>query len=522
MTAELPSLTRRAALGGGAALLGAGGLRAAPAGDPVVTCRAGRFAGARTAGVAAYRGIRYGQAARFRAAEPVAPSVETMRAAEPAPACPQRGKRHPQSEACLALNIWSSALDMTARLPVLVYIHGGGYAYGSANDAITDGQALAARGELVVVTVNHRLNLFGYLYLARLDPRFPDSGNAGQLDLILALKWVRDNIAAFGGDPQRVTLAGQSGGGAKIATLMAMPAARGLFHRALTMSGQQVTVSGPIKATRRAQACLTQLGLGERDAASLTELPAERLLDALDAADPVERSAVYMGPVLDGKWLTRHPFWPDAHPAGRDVPLMLGGTRDETREFSDPLSPAKRGLTRGALPDRIAVELPVDLSPEAVVQAYRSHMPQATPADIFYAATTDGRSWRPQLIEAEARDRAGVPAYVYQLDFASPTKPERGAFHGIDIALLFGTFDAPDAWTGAGTDARRLSRLFQDRVIAFARTGRPDRRGLARWPAYRLPRRTTMIFDTTSRTVDGPRAWQRALFAIAPYTQPGS
>jgi para-nitrobenzyl esterase len=516
MIAAVPALTRRAALGGGVALLGASALRAGAGGDPVVTCRAGRFAGTRSAGVAAFRGIRYGRAARFRAPEPVAPTPATIDALAPAAACPQHGKRHPQSEDCLALNIWSPALHPEARLPVLVYVHGGGYAYGSANDAITDGQALAARGALVVVTVNHRLNLFGYLYLARLDRRFGDSGNAGQLDLILALAWVRDNIAAFGGDPRCVTLAGQSGGGAKIATLMAMPAARGLFHRALTMSGQQVTISGPVHATHRARACLAQLGIAERDVARLAELPPERLLDALDADDPVERSKVYMGPVLDGTWLTRHPFWPDAHPAGREVPLMLGGTRDETRDFTDPASPALRDLSWAELPDRIAAELPVDLSPEAVVRAYRAHMPTATPADIFYAATTDGRSWRPQLIEAEARDKAGCPAYVYQLDFASPTLPERGAFHGIDIALLFGTLDAPDAWTGTGAEARRLSRLFQDRVIAFAQSGVP------RWPPYRLPRRTTMIFDTASRTVDNPRAWQRALFAVAPYTQPGS
>ncbi|MES2043220.1 MAG: carboxylesterase family protein [Pseudomonadota bacterium] len=516
MIAAVPALTRRAALSGGVALLGASALRAGAGGDPIVTCRAGRFAGTRSAGVAAFRGIRYGRAARFRAPEPVAPTPATIDAVAPAPACPQHGKRHPQAEDCLALNIWSPALHPEARLPVLVYIHGGGYAYGSANDAITDGHVLAARGALVVVTVNHRLNLFGYLYLARLDPRFADSGNAGQLDLILALTWVRDNIAAFGGDPRRVTLAGQSGGGAKIATLMAMPAARGLFHRALTMSGQQVTVSGPLHATRRARACLTHLGIAERDVARLAELSPERLLDALDADDPVERSKVYMGPVLDGTWLARHPFWPDAHPAGRDVPLMLGGTRDETRDFSDPASPAMRDLSWADLPDRIAAELPVDLSPEAVVRAYRAHMPAATPADIFYAATTDGRSWRPQLIEAEARDRAGCPAYVYQLDFASPTMPERGAFHGIDIALLFGTLDAPDAWTGTGTDARRLSRLFQDRVTAFAQTGLPG------WPPYRLPHRMTMIFDTASHTMDNPRAWQRALFAVAPYTQPGS
>ena len=513
--------TRRTMLAG-AVLLGAPSLCAAPAADPVVACRAGRFVGERRDGVASFRGIRYGYAPRFRAPVAAAPAHDMVRAVEPGPACPQRGKRHPQSEDCLSLNVWTPQADAWTRRPVMVWIHGGGYAYGSANDAITDGQRLAAAGDVVVVTVNHRLNALGYLYLARLNPRFADSGNAGQLDLILALRWVRDNIAAFGGDPTRVTLFGQSGGGAKIATLMAMPAARGLFHRAITMSGQQVTVAGPVHATMRARAYLAKLELGDAETDRLLDLPVERLVEALDAQDPIERSAIYMGPVLDGRWLASHPFWPEANPNGLDVALMLGGTHDETRDFFDPASAAMRDLDWDTLPNRIAAELPVDLLPEAIVRAYRVHMPAASPAELFYAATTDGRSWRPQLIEAEARARAGRPAFVYQIDFASPVRPERRAFHGIDIALVFGTFEAPDAWTGTGPAARTLSRLMQERFVGFARSGNPNRPGLPRWPAYETVRRETMIFDRSSRIERDPRSWQRALFAAAPYVQPGA
>ncbi|MBW8810724.1 MAG: carboxylesterase/lipase family protein, partial [Lysobacter sp.] len=422
-------------IAGGAALLATGAVGAT--GDPIVTCRAGRFLGRRRDCVASFRGIRYGLAKRFEAPVAAPLARETVRATEPGPACPQRGKRRPQAEDCLFLNLWTPAPDARARLPVMVWIHGGGYAYGSAKDPITDGNALAAAGDIVVVSVNHRLNALGYLYLARLDAAFPDSGNAGQLDLVLALQWVRDNIAAFGGDPTRVTLIGQSGGGAKIATLMATPAARGLFRRAITMSGQQVTVSGPIHATRRASAYLARLGIKDAEARRLLDQPVEKLIEALDADDPLEHSAIYFGPVLDGRSLARHPFWPDAHPSGLGVDLMLGGTRDETRDFSDPASPEMRGLSWDALPGRVAAELPVDLLPEAVVRAYRARMPAALPADIFYAATTDGRSWRPQVIEAEARARAGRPAFVYQVDFQSPTRPDRGAFHGIDIGLVF-------------------------------------------------------------------------------------
>ena len=509
--------TRRAVLAGAMAFAGTPAARASTP-DVSVTCRAGRFTGERRGDVSAFRGIRYGRADRFRAPVAEPPGREPVRAVAFGPACPQRGKRRPQGEDCLTLNVWTA--DTRARLPVLVWIHGGAYAFGSASDPVTDGEVLAARGDVVVVSVNHRLNLFGYLYLARLDARFPDSGNAGQLDLILALRWVRDNIAAFGGDPLRVTLIGQSGGGAKIATLMAMPAARGLFHRAVTMSGQQVTVSGPIRATRRTRALLAKLGVTQ--AADLLALAPERLLEGLDATDPFEASPLYMGPVLDGRSLERHPFWPNAHPLSRDIPLMLGGTRDETREFFDPASAEIQALDWAALPDRIAAELPVDILPEAVVAAYRQHSPSASPADIFYAATTDGRSWRPQLIEAEARARAGVPAYVYQVDFPSPTRPGRGAFHGIDIALVFGTLDAADAGTGTGPDARALSRTMQDRIIAFAATGTPDVPGQMKWPAYTLENRATMIFDRRSRVERDPRRWQRELFAPVPYTQPGS
>jgi len=514
-----PSPTRRAIIAGSAALLATGAARAA--GDPLVACRAGRFIGERRDGVAAFRGIRYGQAQRFRApmAEPVA--REVVRATEAGPACPQRGKRRPQAEDCLFLNVWTPRPNAGARLPVLVWVHGGGYAYGSANDPITDGRALAAAGDVVVVTVNHRLNALGYLYLARLDPDFADSGNAGQLDLVLALAWVRDNIAAFGGDPARVTMIGQSGGGAKITTLMAMPAARGLFRRAITMSGQQVTVSGPVHATRRARAYLARLGIADAPR-HLLDQPVEKLIEALDADDPIERSPIYFGPVLDGRSLTHHPYWPEAHPYGLGIDLMLGATRDETRDFSDPASPEMRGLRWDALPDRIAAELPVDAPPEAIVRAYRAHLPAASPADIFYAATTDGRSWRPQLIEAEARARAGRPAFVYQVDFQSPTNPDRGAFHGIDIGLVFGTFDAPYAWTGNGPPTRALSRLMQQRFVAFARTGNPNPPGLPPWPVYDERRRATMIFDVASRVENDPRRWQRELFAPYPYTQPGS
>ena len=352
-------LSRRAAIGAGAATLLAAGVRAqAPA---VVRAPAGDFVGTTHAGVHAFRGIRYGRADRFRAPTPVAQPGQTLRAEAFGPVCPQKGSYGPQSEDCLFLNVWTAEPRRGANRPVMLYIHGGAYANGSVTDPLNDGQALAARGDVVVVTVNHRLNAFGYLYLARLDPRFPDSGNAGQLDLILALRWVRDNIASFGGDPARVMVFGQSGGGAKIATMMAMPAASGLFHRAATMSGQQVTASGPLNATARAKAYLAKLGGG------VATLPTARLVDALDATDPILGGGVYFGPVLDMRWLTRHPFWPDAAPQGLRIPMLLGNTHDETRAFIGLDSAKVRGLTWDNLAERMAPELRIDILPEWVV-----------------------------------------------------------------------------------------------------------------------------------------------------------
>ncbi|MEP7004670.1 MAG: carboxylesterase family protein, partial [Sphingomonas bacterium] len=227
-------LSRRGVISGGAALILAGSVRAAP--PAFVRAPSGNFVPTPEGKVLAFRGIRYGRAERFQPPRAESRAGETVSAQSFGPVAPQKDDRYGAgSEDCLFLNIWTADAHPAAKKPVMVYIHGGAYANGSSTDPLNDGRALAARGDVVVVTVNHRLNVFGYLYLARLDPRFADSGNAGQLDLILALQWVRDNIAAFGGDPSRVMVFGQSGGGAKIATMMGMPAAKGLFHRAATM-----------------------------------------------------------------------------------------------------------------------------------------------------------------------------------------------------------------------------------------------------------------------------------------------
>jgi para-nitrobenzyl esterase len=508
-------VSRRAVLGGSAALLAAPALGAR--GDP----RVGRHIGIREGPVLAFRGIRYGRAARF--ARPVAEpwTGPPIRADRFGPNAPQRGADGKSaSEDCLFLNVWTPQADPRARRAVMVYFHGGAYTTGTSTDPLTRGGRLAAQGDVVVVTVNHRLNALGYCWLKPFGAAFADSGNLGQLDLILALQWVRDHIADFGGDPGRVMVFGQSGGGAKIATLMAMPAANGLFHAAATMSGQQVVASGPAHALARTRSFLAALKLADDDVEALRTLPIERLVEGLGAEDPIMGGPVYFGPVLDMTNLPRHPFWPDAAPQSLHIPMILGNTRDETRAFINPRGPKLARLAWDNLARRIAPEIKIDLDPHWVVAQYRARFPDWSPERVFYAATTAGRSWPGQVIEADARAAAGARAtWVYQLDRPSPVDPLRGAAHTDDLPYVFGTLDAPGSFSGTDAAARATRDEMMAAFAGLAKSGRP---GLEHWAPYALPARATLVIDTEIRMVDDPRGWERALWATAPYVQPGS
>lgn len=472
-----------------------------------VSCAAGHFRGAVSAEpipVARFVGIAYGsapQARRFREAERPPRANELVDATEFRQACAQPGRSlRETTEDCLSLNIWTplDALQTGEKRAVMVYIHGGAYTSGSATDPVHDGRFLAAQEQVVVVSVNHRLNVLGYLYLDSVFPELAGSGNRGQTDLVLALQWIQDNIRSFGGDPQCVTVFGQSGGGAKIATLMAMPAARGLFHRAITMSGQQVTASGPSNAGMRTKAFLQTLSGDPRDASL------EALMSALRSTpDPVLGGSLYMGPVLDMHTLFRHPFWPNAPEQSAGIPMMLGNTISETRAFYDPQGSVLKGLTFENLASRIEREIKVDLLPAWIVAQFRARYPQETPISLFHRIVTASRSWRGQVTEAEARARARHPVYVYQLNF-------RDAKHTDDIALCLGTHLSEDPEVVAVS--RRLMRHFAD----FARSGRPG------WPEYDLAFRQTLVIDTQDQVVSDPRRWERELFGVVPYIQPGS
>jgi para-nitrobenzyl esterase len=492
---------------------------------PVVEIRSGRVRGVVDGGIHVFRGLPFGADTGPRRFLPPArePPWRGVRDALAfGPAAPQFGALGPGSEDCLVLNVSTPGLD-AARRPVLVYIHGGGYATGSGGDPQYDAVRLCRRGDVVVVTLNHRLNAFGYLFLAEAaGDRFPDAGNAGQLDLVAALQWVREHAARFGGDPGNVTVFGQSGGGAKIATLMAMPAARGLFHRAWTMSGQQVTAAGPRAAARRARLLLEALGNPGID--RLAVLPAADLLAATRTRDPspVEDTPLYLGPVLDDRSLPRHPFHPDAPPQSAGVPMVIGNTRDETRAFLGR-DPANHALDWATLPARLRAQQYVDLPVERVVAEYRRLYPDYSASQVFFAATTAGRSWRGAVLEAEARARQGAPTWVYQLDFPSPLEDGRlGALHTLDIPLVFDTIAQPGSLTGTTPSAQRVADAMSEALLAFARGGDPNHAALPAWPQYSLARRETMLFDDPPTPVEDPRGGERRLWEQAPFVQRGT
>lgn len=511
------------------------GFRARPDVSPVAATTTGRIRGFLDNGISVFKGVPYGadtSSRRFQPPVPPEPWTDVRDAFQFGHSAPQakgagntlfpRDESPSMSEDCLALNLWTPALRDRGRRPVMVWFHPGGYSSMTSNAALYDGVRLCRRGNVVVVTVNHRLNAFGHLYLADADAsRFADSGNAGMLDLVLALRWVRNNITEFGGDPNNVMIFGESGGGAKCATLMAMPAARGLFHRVATASGQQITASRTFTASANRAEFLAALRLAPDQIRELETMPMERLIEAA-------RAVKYFGPVRDGRSLPRDPFDPDAPPLSADIPMLLGNNHDETRFLIGAGDPSLFALTWDTLQQRLEQNSPFmgTLDRAEVIAEYRRLYPHYSPSDVFFAATTASRSWRGQVIEAERRakqPKGSAPTYVFQLDWRTPVEGGKWkACHGLDIPLVFDNVGYAAQMTGTGPDAQRVADQMSDAWIAFARTGKPGTARLPEWPPYDLAHRATMVFDLESKVIDDPRGAERRIFEKVPYVQPGT
>ncbi len=507
-----------------------------PAGRPEVETSGGRVRGIEVDGVRVFRGLPYAASTagvgRFRPPAPVVPWVGTREAADFGPSAPQvpalpdplfdwYGAIEPTSEDCLSLNVVTPGTD-DARRPVLMWIHGGAWAGGAGSAPGWDGTRLARDGDVVVVTVNHRLTAFGYLALDPDDERFADAGNAGLLDLVAALRWVRENAEAFGGDPDCVTIAGQSGGAAKVSALMAMPAAGGLFHRAVAQScSGSLRVAEPDEGHRMAFGLARQLGLSRADGPALQAVPMERMVGALAGTTRSFR------PVLDGRTLVRHPFDPSAPTMSSDVPLLIGTAADEStlflaadmRNFSLDLGQVRRRLTRflGVGPAHT----------DRILEAYRGDRATASPSDLLAAVTTDQHYTRNTLKQAALQaDTASAPTYAYRFDWRTPVRGGvLGTPHTAEVPFVHGTTEAAAGLIGREPDLEPMTRTVMATWVAFARTGDPNNPHLPSWPRYDSTGRSTMLLDLESSVAHDPGGAARSALDDVPpfeYSRPVS
>jgi para-nitrobenzyl esterase len=407
-------------------------------------------------------------------------------------------------EDCLHLNIWTPGTDPAERRAVLFSIHGGGFAIGSGNAPMYDGAKLAARGDVVVVTVTHRLASFGFLALEEIagsDGDWPDAGAAGALDLVAALEWVRDNIAQFGGDPHRVLIYGQSGGGWKVSTLLAMPAARDLFHRAAVQSGSWLRHLPRAAGAHLAEAFVRALGLSRTTLHELNALPWPKLLAA-----QTEVGAPLFAPVLDDVHLPRDPWHPAAPPESHDVPLIVSTTLDDAGLFF-----AHFGLTEAELAPLLTPAYGAETP--TLLALYRDHFPDASPYLLHARIITDAGFRRMAHLQAERKAaQGGAPVYTYLWEWSSPAYDGKfGAVHAMDVSASF--HNDRDAILGTGgRDARRMCDTLAGAWIEFAKTGDPNHSGIPNWRPFELEHRSTMIWSPELRLVDDPYPAIRAFW----------
>ncbi|NLV75199.1 MAG: carboxylesterase/lipase family protein [Chloroflexi bacterium] len=497
----------------------------------VVQTAAGTVRGYIRNGIYTFKGLPYGEAGgpagRFMRATPPVPwqgvkaCVQYGNISPQVPAGPtppvgsntgasdedllllQRTGGRPVGEDCLVLNLWTPSRDPSAKMPVLVWLHGGGYGFGCGHDLVAyDGENLAHQGA-VVITINHRLGLLGHFYLAELgDERYRDSGNIAALDQLLALAWVRENIANFGGDPDCVTIFGQSGGGGKVSTLMGMPAARGWFHRAIVQSGSMPAGVDATAATELAKAVLEELEIQPHALDKLHELPVDELLRAGFAAMKKRdvRPMMGFGPVVDGVNLPEVSFGEHAPECSRDVPLLVGTNYHEFTSGVD--NPDAYSLCADELPDKLRERLG-ERTEEMLAASYEV-FPDIVPFDRYALLSNWFRTLARKQAQLKA-EQGDAPAYLYWFTWRTPILNGRpGAFHSAEISFAFDNADRYETYNGGGVEPRRLSAQMSAAWLAFARRGNPSHPNLPAWPEYDKKRAKVMVLDDPCRVETDP------------------
>lgn len=430
-------------------------------------------------------------------------------------------RREPASEDCLRVNVWTPALGGGGRRPVMVWLHGGGYGQASGSFIIYDGANLARRRDVVVVTLNHRLNLFGYMYLGDLGgERYANSANLGMQDIVLALEWVRDNIAAFGGDPANVTIFGQSGGGGKVCTLMGMPSAKGLFHRAIAQSGSNVSGLSKGAATETAETLLERLGLRANEVDQLQKLPVDQLVGAMVGGGAAGRGrgagrggagggGLNFAPVVDGRTLPAGPFDPVASPLSAGVPLLVGSTEHEVAfTRGTPLDDMDDAALRAQIKQTARVD---DAAADRLISVYRKGRPGISNIDLYLILASDNSFREGVMTVAERKaDAKQAPVYMFYFTWKSPVRDGKlKAFHTLEIPFVFENVDLATAMTGARQERYALQDRMSGAWAAFARTGNPNHKGLPEWPPFNTTERATMFLDNECKVVNDPNGAER-------------
>jgi para-nitrobenzyl esterase len=485
---------------------------------PVVETTAGKIRGVLQAGTHTFRGLPYGASTagsnRFMPPRKPEPWTGVRETFQNGPTAPQLSgppnalilnHKEPavQGEDCLVVNVFTPGLNDGRKRPVMVWLHGGGFASGAGSAHSFDGTYLAHSGDVVVVSVNHRLNIFGYLYLADAGgEKYADSGNAGLLDVVAVLEWVRDNIAQFGGNPGNVTIFGQSGGGLKISTLLAMPPSKGLFHKAIIESGSALKGIPREEANKTTERILAKLGLQTSQVDELQKLPVDRLLSAIDNRGSAPGTAPFnLAPVVDGRALPRDPFDPSAPDISADVPLIVGSVNTEGTFFTPPDSPLFT-LDEAGMRTRLMPRF--GETADKLIELYRKEMPNASPSQIYFLINAFPSA---AITQAERKSAQGkAPVFMYLFAWETPVEGgKRHSPHTVELPFVFDNVLEQPEEVGNGPELQPLADKVSGAWTAFARTGNPSTAGVPKWLAYTASERATMIINNEWKLVNDPR-----------------